>query len=160
MSVVLASIAFWAPVVLTYPGDDGAPAELKFRGRYKRLSKSVREALDMRSIANNIVPEARKVLEERVRDPKTRAKEKAHIEAQLAAEPISDGEYLDAVLVDWDLKDKDGMLIPFTPANRAEQIEALDGLEAALVWGYVNARRAAEQAAETAKNSGKPSGMR
>lgn len=160
MAVVLASIAFWAPVTLVYPGDEGEPAELKFRARYRRLPRSEREALDMRSIANTITPEARKVLQERASDPKTHAKEKTLMEAQLAAETITDAEYLDIVLVDWDLKDKDGTPIPFTPANRAEQAEALDGLESALLWGYVNARRTAEQAGNAAKNYGKPSGTR
>ncbi len=160
MAVVLASIAFWAPVVLMLPGDDDKAVEIKFRARYKRLPKSEREALDMRSIANNITPEARKVLEDRANDPKARSKDKANLLAQLAAEPITDEEYLDVVLVDWDLKDKDGEPIHFTPASRAEQVEALDGLEAALIWGYVNARRAATDAGAVAKNSGKPSGTR
>ena len=154
MAVVLASIAFWAPVVLTIPGDDEQLETVKFRARYKRLSKSERQALDRSVMAANLTTAMRTALAERAANPETREKERKQVLAQLEAEPIDDTDYVNAVLVDWDLKDKTGESIPFTPANLAELVEAWDGLEAALVMGHINADRKAKEAA---KNSAAPS---
>ena len=157
MAVVLASVAFWAPVVLSLAGDDGVVEQVKFRARYKRLSKTERRALDLRLMASNLTQSMREAMQKRMDDPSTREKERKELKAQLDAEPATDQDYLDELLVDWDLKGKDGERIDYTPTIRAELIDAWDGLEEALVLGHVNAMHATREAV---KNSGAPSATR
>lgn len=119
MTVVLASVAYWANVEVPFVGDEGQPEVFKFRARYKRLKTSERKQLD----------------------------------ADLKSPGIPDDQFLDRILVDWDMKDKAGALVIYTPAVRAEVVEDWDGLEAALVTAFfVNARKSHEAAA-AAKNS-------
>lgn len=119
MTVVLASVAYWAHVEVPFVGDEGKPEVLKFRARYKRLKTSERKKLD----------------------------------EELKSPGIPDSEFLDRLLVDWDLKDKAGATVIYTPTVRAEVVEDWDGLEAALVTAFfVNARKSHE-AAVAAKNS-------
>ena len=72
----------------------------------------------------------------------TITRERTEIEADLAAEPISDEQFLAATLVDWDFKDKTGQVISYTPAAVRELCEDWDGFEAALVRGYTDAQQA------------------
>lgn len=159
MTVVLASVAFWAPFSLTLPGDDGKPELIEGRARFKRLKTSESSALARRMRANNLLPEVRKAIRKDLDDPKAnfRDKERETIEADLEADPISDAEFLRDILVDWDLKDTRGEPIAYTPATRDELCEDWDGLEAALVRGYLKAREVAANPKAVEKNSGGPS---
>lgn len=159
MTVVLASVAFWAPFTLALPGDDGKPELVEGRARFKRLKTSESRALSRRMRANNLVPEVREAIQARLDDPKAnfRAKERQDIEADLAAEPISDAEFLRDMLVDWDLKDTRGEIIVYAPVMRDELCEDWDGLEGALVRAYLKAREAAANPKAVEKNSEGPS---
>ena len=123
MSVVLASVAFWAAARLTLVGDLGNPEIVHFKARFKRLKTSERKQL----------------------------------EAGLADKKITDKEFLDRLLVDWELKDKAGNAVPYTERQREELVEDWDGFEAALVQAYFDNGRKAREAAEVAKNSELPS---
>lgn len=123
MSVVLASVAFWAGAQLILVGDLGKPEFVDFKARFKRLKTSERKQL----------------------------------EADLADKKITDKEFLDRLLVDWDLKDKAGNSVPYTERQREELVEDWDGFEAALVQAYFDNGRKAREAAEVAKNSELPS---
>ena len=123
MSVVLASVAFWAAARLTLVGDLGNPEIVHFKARFKRLKTSERKQL----------------------------------EAGLADKKITDKEFLDRLLVDWELKDKAGNAVPYTERQRAELVEDWDGFEAALVEAYFENGRKAREAVEVAKNSEPPS---
>ena len=123
MSVVLASVAFWAAARLTLVGDLGNPEIVDFKARFKRLKTSERKQL----------------------------------EAGLADKKITDKEFLDRLLVDWELKDKAGNAVPYTERQREELVEDWDGFEAALVQAYFDNGRKAREAAEVAKNSELPS---
>jgi len=160
MTVVLASVAFWAPVTLQLIGDDGKPEVIQCRARYKRLKTTERKALDRRIRATRLLPDVRAAIRAKLDDPASgfTARERADVEADLAAVPISDAEFLAEVLVDWDLKDKGGEVIHFTAAAKAEVCEDWDGFEAALVRGYTDAQKAAANPKEQEKNSEAPSG--
>lgn len=123
MSVVLASVAFWAGAQLILVGDLGKPEIVDFKARFKRLKTSERKQL----------------------------------EADLADKKITDKEFLDRLLVDWDLKDKAGEPVLYTEKQREELVEDWDGFEAALVQAYFENGRKAREAAEVAKNSELPS---
>lgn len=123
MSVVLASVAFWASAQLILVGDLGKPEVVDFKARFKRLKTSERKQL----------------------------------EAGLADKKITDKEFLDRLLVDWDLKDKTGEPVLYTEKQREELVEDWDGFEAALVQAYFDNGRKAREAAEVAKNSELPS---
>lgn len=123
MSVVLASVAFWAGAQLILVGDLGKPEIVDFKARFKRLKTSERKQL----------------------------------EADLADKKITDKEFLDRLLVDWDLKDKSGNAVIYSERQREELVEDWDGFEAALVQAYFENGRKAREAAEVAKNSELPS---
>lgn len=123
MSVVLASVAFWAGAQLILVGDLGKPEIVDFKARFKRLKTSERKQL----------------------------------EADLADKKITDKEFLDRLLVDWDLKDKTGTAVIYSEKQREELVEDWDGFEAALVQAYFENGRKAREAAEVAKNSELPS---
>lgn len=123
MSVVLASVAFWAGAQLILVGDLGKPEIVDFKARFKRLKTSERKQL----------------------------------ESDLADKKITDKEFLDRLLVDWDLKDKSGNAVIYSEKQREELVEDWDGFEAALVQAYFENGRKAREAAEVAKNSELPS---
>ena len=87
MTVVLASVAFWAPVTYRLLGDDGQPEEIKGRARYKRLKTSERRALDRRLRANRLTPDLRVAIRKQLDDQDSvfTARERDEIEADLAA---------------------------------------------------------------------------
>ena len=122
MSVVLASVAFWAAAQLILVGDLGKPETVEFKARFKRLKTSERKQL----------------------------------EAGLTDKKITDKEFLDRLLVDWDLKDKTGTAVIYSEKQREELVEDWDGFEAALVQAYFDNGRKAREAAEVAKNSEPP----
>lgn len=159
-AVVLASVAFWAPVNYTIVGDDAKPETIQGRARFKRLKTSERLQLDARFASNRMDAEVRKVLRARLDDPETKLTRKirAQMEANLAAEPIDDDEFLSQMLVDLELKDKQGQAVMYTPAKLAELCEEWDGFETALVAAYFTARREALDPKAVEKNSGEPSG--
>lgn len=146
--VVLAQPFFWSPATLVLPGDDGKKAKFEFRVRWRRLKTSERRLLDLRLAAAR-VPDAD--LAERLRatdwlpatwrDQLTAATPEG-LPAVLDAFRIRDDEFLNLLLVDWDIKDLRGTPVPFTPANRAELAEEWDGFEAAMTTAYFKAIRA------------------
>lgn len=156
---VITSPAFWAPVTIRLPGDDGALEIIQCRGRFKRLKKSERIDLDRRVRCNSMTPDTRELLRKALAEnvmPIT-DRERREIEADIAAEFISDLDVLKLVLVDWDFKTKQGEFIPFTPANLEQYSEEIDGFDAAFVSGYFDAMRKASQPGEVEKNSGRQS---
>ncbi|WP_313569938.1 phage tail assembly chaperone [Comamonas terrigena] len=157
MTVVLSKVAFWAPVTFTRVGDDGKPETLEFRARYKHLKKSVRLDLDRRLQAIHLNAEVRKDLVQRMEDPATPEYQRKEIRLMLDAKQITDAEFLNEVLCDWELKGSDGQFIPYTEAARAELEEELDGLEIALFRAYQKARQNAAAPAAVEKNSEQPS---
>ena len=79
--------------------------------------------------------------------------ERKKLDEDLKSPGIPDKEFLDRVLVDWNLKYNTGAPVIYTEATRAEAVEEWDGLESALVTAFfVNARKSHEAAA-AAKNS-------
>lgn len=160
MTVVLASVAFWAPITYRLIGDDGKPEVVEGRARYKRLKTSERRALDRRLRAGRLTPDVRAGIRAKLDDGASTytARERAEVEADLAADPITDEEFVAQVLVDWELYDKTGAPIHYTPAALAALCEDWDGFEAALVRGYFDAQAAALNPQETEKNSEAPSG--
>ena len=159
MTVVFASPAFWAPVTLNLPGDDGKPVTLKFRARYRRLKTSERRLLDRRARNNSLDMDKRQALRGALDNNiiELTAREREEIEADLACTYLADAEVLRLVLVDWDVKSASGEFVAYSPAQLEQACEELDGLEAALVVGYFAARRVAESAQELEKNSDGPS---
>lgn len=154
MSVVLASIGFWAPVTFARVGDDCKPEVLKFRARFKRLKKTERQELERRLAVGARSAEMREAIQARMEDPKTKEKDRDTLRASLEAEPMDDEEFLNAMVIDWDLKDRDGNFIAYTIKERQELEEDLDGLETAIVQAYFNARKEALAPEAIAKNSG------
>lgn len=161
MAVILATIAFWASVTYQLPGDMGKPEKLDYKGRYKRLKTSERRRMQARLQAHRLSDD--EVLERLRADKKL----EGHWAEQLAAAEsptsraalaqayrLADSEFLDLVLVDWEIKDAQGAFVPHTPATRAELFEDWDGLEAAFVRGYFDAFNSEEAGA---KNSAPPS---
>mgnify|MGYP003613085771 CR=1 FL=1 len=153
MAVSLASVAFWAPVTLALVGDDHQAEVIKFRARFKRLKKSERKALDMRLDVPRIGEAQRKEIEKRIADPMTLPTDRVDLQAQLVAKPISDAEFLNELLVDWDWKDRNGTVLHYSLAERADLEEDLDGLELALIKAYFNAKRESLTPEAIAKNS-------
>ena len=80
-------------------------------------------------------------------------REREEIEADLAAEPITDADVLKLVLGDWEVKTRKGESVPYSLSTLAELSEELDGFEAGFVRAYFAARRAAENPEEQEKNS-------
>lgn len=158
MTVVLASVAFWAPVTYRLIGDDGQPELIQCRARYQRLKTSERKALDRRIRASRLTPDLRAGIRKQLDAPDCNftARERAEIEADLAAEPITDAQFLAALLVDWDLRDKTGQAITYTPAMKEQLCEDWDGFEAALVRGYMDAQAALLDPKAVEKNSAEP----
>lgn len=157
MAVVLASAAFWATVNYKLVGDEGEPACVNFRARFKRLKTTERKDLDRRLAAGRMDERGRERLKAQLQLSHLTEEDRYEIQAQLDAVPANDKDFLDALLVDWDLTDLTHNRIPYTPANREEVVEEWDGIEAALVTAYFDAGRKARQAAEIAKNSAAPS---
>lgn len=161
MAVILATIAFWAPVTYQLPGDMGKLEMLHYKGRYKRLKTSERRRMQARLQAYRLEDEA---LIARMRADKKLEPDWAERLAQATtpealaelaqAYRMSDSEFLDLVLVDWEIKDAQGAVVPHTPAARAELFEDWDGLEGAFVRGYFDAFNSEEAGA---KNSAPPS---
>ena len=71
----------------------------------------------------------------------------------LDATPISDAEFLDEMLVDWDLKNRRGEPVIYSPTARKDCEEELDGMDTALIGAYFDAKRAALSPEAIAKNS-------
>jgi hypothetical protein len=157
MAVVLASAAFWAPVTYKLVGDDGEPTIVNFRARYKRLKTTERKELDRRLAAGRMDERGRERLKAQLQLSHLTADDREEIKAQLDSAPANDKDFLDAVLVDWELTDLTRNRIPYTLATREEVVEEWDGIEAALVTAYFDAGRKARQATEIAKNSEAPS---
>ena len=153
MAVILASVAFWAPVTFARVGDDGTPEAVKFRARFKRLKKSDRVALNHRVAAMGITAEVRQSIQKLIDDPATDAQQRKFWQDRLAAKTMTDAELLNEVLVDWDLHDHQGQFVPYTVTTRAELEEDLDGLEGCLVKAYFNAINMPVTAEEVEKNS-------
>lgn len=154
MSVVLASVGFWAPVTFARVGDDCKPEVLKFRTRFKRLKKTERLELEHRLAAGALSAEMREAMQVRMDDPKTKAKDRDNLRAALEAEPMDDEEFLNTMVIDWELKDREGKFIAYAIKERQEQEEELDGLETAIVQAFFNARKEALTPEAIAKNSG------
>ena len=159
MPVILANKHFWAKGQIYAPGDDGELVEIKFRGRFKRLSATERKELDRRLYANGITPDVRKELEKMLEDtsPSMSERDREELRLGLEAERISNEEFIELYLTDWDIKDQDGNPIAFSPENLKEVFEELDGLPAALVKAYDQAVIQAANPAAIEKNSGKQS---
>ena len=153
MTVILASIAFWAPVTFACVGDDGKPEVLKFRARYKRLKKSEREALDHSVAAYHLTEASRNELQKRIDDPKTSAQQRKYWQDRLAAKTLSDAEVLNDLLVDWELKDHLGQFVAYTPATRDQLSEDFDGFEGSLVTAYFDAVKKPLTVEDVEKNS-------
>jgi len=153
MAVILPSVAFWTSVTFARVGDDGKPEVLKFRARFKRLKKSERLALDHRIAVSGLLPDVRKMLQEKIDNPETEAGTRDFLRARLAAQPTNDAEVLNEVLADWDLKDHEGGFVAYTPATRAELEEDLDGLEGCLVKAYLEATGKPVSVEDVEKNS-------
>lgn len=153
MTVILASVAFWIPVTFALVGDDGKPEVLKFRARFKRLKKSERIALDHRIAVSGLLPEIRKMLQEKIDSPETEAGTRDFLRARLAAQPTNDAEVLNEVLVDWDLADSKGQFVPYTHGTRVDLEENLDGIEGCLVKAWLKATGTPVTVEEVEKNS-------
>lgn len=159
MTVILASVAYWAPVEFARQGDDLQPEKITFRARYKRLKKSDRIALEHRLAASVMLPETRRLLQERIEDSSTGEADREFLKARLAASPTTDGEILDELLVDWDLRDHKGEFVPYTKATRLQLEEDLDGFEDCLVRVGLDVLKKRHAPAELEKNSAAQSGI-
>lgn len=159
-AVVLASVAFWAPFKYIFVGDNAKPETLEGRARFKRLKTSERKQLDARLAANRLDADVALALRKRLADPanKLAPKVRATIEANLAADPIDDCDFLAQMLVDLDFKDNSGKPIIYSPARLEELCEELDGFEGVLVNSYFDARSKALDPKAVEKNSVEPSG--
>jgi len=93
----------------------------------------------------------------RVRFKRLKRSERQDLETQLAQKEIDDKAFLDRVLVDWELKDVRGQVVPYTEAMRAELVEDWDGFEVAMVHAFFDAGRKSREASEIEKNSAAPS---
>lgn len=153
MTVILKSVAFWVPVTFARVGDDGKPEVLKFRARFRRLKKSERLALDHRIAVSGLLPDVRKMLQEKIDNPETEADTRDFLRERLAAKPTNDAEVLNDLLADWDLKDHQGEYVPYTHTTRTELEEDLDGLEGCLVKAYMEATGKPVTAEDVEKNS-------
>ncbi|MEO8120464.1 MAG: hypothetical protein ABI606_14250 [Rhodoferax sp.] len=97
------------------------------------------------------------VVEFKTRFKRLKTSERKQLEEDLKDKKISDKEFLDRLLMDWELKDARGTAVIHSEAVRAELVEDWDGLEAALVTSYFENARLAREAVEIAKNSEAPS---
>ena len=132
--IKLAPETFLVKGKLTIPGEDGEPLVIEFAGRYKRLLRSERERLDkqLNKRAFEALPADRRTpyMTEQLEGPLKKVK------------PFgTDAEFLDLLLVGWQLKDAAGEPIEFNPEHRAEVFEQVDGLESAFVGAYFEGRR-------------------
>ncbi len=153
MAVILASVAFWTAVSFARVGDDGEPEMLNFRARFKRLKKSERIALDHRMAASGLLPETRKLLQEKIDSPDTEVSVRDFLRARLAAKPTNDAEVLNEVLVDWDLRNHRDEFVPYTHVTRTELEEELDGIEGCLVKAWLKAITTPVTTEDVEKNS-------
>ena len=96
------------------------------------------------------------IVDFKARFKRLKTSERKQLEAGLADKTITDKEFLDRLLVDWELKDKAGNSVPYTEQQRAELVEDWDGFEATLAEAYFDNGRKAREAAEVAKNSEPP----
>jgi hypothetical protein len=162
MTVVLASAAFWAPFTYRLIGDGGQPETVQGRARYRRLKASERKAIDRRIRAGSLTPDVRagirQQLDEDTGAQRFKGREREEILLDLAAEPLTDAEFLAETLLDWELRDQEGHPVPYSRDVLAQLCEEWDGLEGALVRGYTDAQKAALDAQAVEKNSAAPSG--
>lgn len=152
MSITL-SVGFWATITHACPGDDFTPVLLNLRVRYKRLKKTERLDLERRLSASVLTADAREKMQARIDASDTPVKVRENLRLQLVAEPIDDEEFMNLVVLDWDLKGSDGKPIVYTRQERAEQEEKWDGLETAIVQGYFKAVKESVTPEAIAKNS-------
>lgn len=152
MSIIL-SVGFWATITHACPGDDFTPVLLNLRVRYRRLKKTERLDMDRRLSAGVLTAETRKMLQARIDAPDTPEKVRAELRLKLEAKPMDDEEFLNLMILDWDLKGHDGKPIIYTPKERAEQEEKWDGLEEAMAAGYFKALKESVTPEAIAKNS-------
>lgn len=138
---VIKSNAYWAPVAYYYPGDEKVEC-LKFRARFRRLKAVERRAIDDRLAASRKRAEARAL---------------GRPEPEGLPASMSDSEFLDEVLVGWDLQDADGKPVDYSKEERQKQVDELDGFEGALIRAWFEADRAAREAGFAEKNSAAPS---
>lgn len=147
MSVVLASCAFWAAASYVLVGDDAKPEVVKFRCRFKRLTRTAMRELNARIAATGDIARAE-------RGQITLTPQALDDCKKLA---ITDKEVLDTLLIDWDLKTKTGEALVYSEQVRAEVVEEWDGIEQAMVSAYFNAIAETAKAATAEKNSEVPS---
>ncbi len=153
MSIIL-SVGFWAPITHACPGDDFKPVLLNLRVRYKRLKKTERLDLDRRLAAGVLTADTREKLQAHIDAPDTPDRVRADLRLKLGAQPMDDEEFLNLMILDWDLKGPDGKPIVYTRQERADQEEKWDGLETAMVNGYFKAVKESVTPEAIAKNSG------
>ena len=149
MAVILATAGFWAPCTYAVPGDDLKPLEIKFRARWKRMTRPERKELDRRLQAARTVRQIDSGI------PTSLSAAEVEQQRQLA---ISDEQFLNELLIDWDLKDARGNPVPYSPTARNETCDQNDGLEPALVSSYFMALQALNTPKATEKNSDMLSG--
>lgn len=157
--VVLGSAFFWAPVALKLPGDDGETEVVNLRACFHRLPKSERRLMRARVTAHHIKDADLKPLllaskwmpshwMDRVRDASDE-----QLKNVLTEFRITDEEILNRVLKNWEIRDVDSALVPYTEAMRDQLCEDWDGLLEAFIHAYYDAIKG--QDAE--KNSATPS---
>ena len=149
MAIIFASAGFWAPVTYTVPGDDLKPLSVTFRARWKRLTRPERKELDLRLQA------ARTVRQIDAGIPTSLSADEVKKARETA---ISDEQFLNEMLIDWDLKDSRNSLVQYSQQVRNETCELNDGLEPALVSSYFLALQALNAPSVIEKNSGTLSG--
>ena len=115
-------------------------------------SVAVWAAVTLKLIGDEGRPE---VIKFRARYKRLKTSERKAFVQKLLDKELTDAQVLELLLIDWDLKDKTGQLIPFTSAKLAEMVEDWDGLEQALVQAWFDNNSANGKAQE--KNSEAPS---
>lgn len=147
MAVILSTAGFWAPAVYKVPGDDLSVTSTKLRIRWKRLSRTDRKAMDARLAAR--IDLMRISLAVNTATP-------ADTEA-LKELAITEQQFLEEMIVDWELADARGQAVPYTLQELRETCDLNDGFDVQLFSSYFEALGKLNQPREIEKNSDAPS---
>lgn len=115
-------------------------------------SVAIWAAVTLKLVGDEGTPE---VIKFRARYRRLKTSERKAFVQKLMDKELTDADVLKLLLVDWDLKDKQGNAIAYTEATLAEMVEAWDGMEQALVTAWFDNNSANGKASE--KNSEAPS---
>lgn len=147
MAVILSAAGFWAPCTYKVPGDDITHIEKKFRLRWKRLERAARKALDERLAVRMELIRIKLGIKTATESEKAALREKT----------ITEEQFLVEMLLDWELEDARGNVVPYSIKELAETCEMNDGIDVQMFNSYFAVISDLANPEAAAKNSDAPS---